>query len=284
MSPGGAGSEAAPTALAIRRASLPMYDLPELRDAHAALWHAVAGHMDWAGLGGVPGLLTFDGEPADLWQAPDLLLSQTCGLPLVTRLGGMVRVVATPRYRAPGCSGSRHRGFIVVGSDSPVQRLVELRGSRCVINGWDSNTGMNMLRAAVAPLARDGRFFGSVSVSGSHLASLNRVADGGADVAAVDCVTFAHLSRHRAALVEGVRVLAVTAAAPCLPLVTAAGTDDDTLAALRAALQAAAASPGLSAVRADLLLDGFDFLPDRAYRVVTGLAAQAAAVGYPDLA
>ncbi|WP_192499003.1 phosphate/phosphite/phosphonate ABC transporter substrate-binding protein [Skermanella pratensis] len=261
-----------------------MYDLPELRDAHIALWSAVARHMDEAGLDGVPGLLTFDGAPADLWQAPDLFLSQTCGLPLVTSLGGMVRVVATPRYRAPGCSGSRHRGFIVVGADSPVQRLVELRGSRCIINGWDSNTGMNMLRAAVAPLARDGRFFGSVSVSGSHLASLHRVADGGADVAAVDCVTFAHLSRHRASLVEGVRVLAVTAATPCLPLVTAAGTDDGTLAALRAALQAAATSPGLSAARADLLLDGFDLLPDRAYRVVTGLAAQAAAVGYPELA
>jgi ABC-type phosphate/phosphonate transport system substrate-binding protein len=267
-----------------RRASLPMYDFPELRDAHALLWSALAVRLADAGLDGVPDLLTFDAEPADLWRAPDLLLSQTCGFPLVTTLGGMVKVVATPRYRAPGCNGSRHRGFIVVAADSGVQRLVELRGSRCVINGWDSNTGMNMLRAAVAPLAREGRFFGSVAVSGSHVASLRSVAEGTADVAAIDCVTFAHLSRHRADLAEGVHVLAVTAATPCLPLVTGITTDDDTIAVLRAALQAVAVSPDLAPIRADLLLDGFDLLPDRAYKVVSGLASQAATVGYPDLA
>ena len=128
-----------------------MYDFPELRPAHAALWNAIAENLAKAGLDDVPDLLTFDGEPAALWQAPDLLLSQTCGLPLVTSLGNTVKVIATPRYRAPGCSGSRHRGFIVVPATSTVQRLVELRNSRCVINAWDSNTGMNMLRAAVAP-------------------------------------------------------------------------------------------------------------------------------------
>jgi ABC-type phosphate/phosphonate transport system substrate-binding protein len=273
-----------PASAVRRRASLPMYDLPELRPAHTILWSAIAEHLAKAGLDGIPDLLTFDGEPADLWQAPDLLLSQTCGLPLVTSLGNTVKVVATPRYRAPGCSGSRHRGFIVVPATSTVQRLVELRGSRCVINGWDSNTGMNMLRAAVAPLSRDGRFFGSVTVSGSHLASLQAVTDGAADVAAIDCVTYAHLSRHRPELAASARVLAVTAATPCLPLVTAASTDDDTLAALRAALQAAASSPELAEVRADLLLEGFETLPERAYRVVSGLANQAAAAGYPELA
>lgn len=274
----------APASKVRRRASLPMYDLPELRPAHAALWSAIAENLAQAGLDGVPDLLTFDGEPADLWQAPDLLLSQTCGLPLVTSLGNTVKVVATPRYSAPGCSGSRHRGFIVVSASSNAQRLVELRNSRCVINGWDSNTGMNMLRAAVAPLSRDSRFFGSVTVSGSHLASLQAIADGTADIAAIDCITYAHLSRHRPELAGSTRVLAVTAATPCLPLVTAASTDDDTVAALRTALQAAASAPELAEARADLLLEGFETLPDRAYRAVSGLANQAVAAGYPALA
>lgn len=74
-------------------------------------------------------------------------------------------------------------------------------------------------------------------------------------------------------------MLAVTAATPCLPLVTAASTDDDTLAALRTALQAVATAPELAEARADLLLEGFETLPDRAYRVISGLANQAVAAG-----
>ena len=78
-----------------------MYDFPELRPAHAALWNAIAENLGKAGLDGIPDLLTFDGEPAALWQAPDLLLSQTCGLPLVTSLGNTVKVVATPQIPRP---------------------------------------------------------------------------------------------------------------------------------------------------------------------------------------
>jgi ABC-type phosphate/phosphonate transport system substrate-binding protein len=268
-----------------RPAGFPMYDFPELREAHAALGRSVARHLvERAGLDGVPDALTFEGHTLDHWRAPDLLLSQTCAYPLVTSLAGQVRVVATPRYRAPGCGGSRHRSFIVVPAKSQVHRLVELRGSRCVINSRDSNTGMNMLRVAVAPLARAGRFFGSVEETGSHVASLETVGLGAADVAAIDCVTYAHAARFRPDLTAGVRVLAVTAASPCLPLVTSAATDDATLEALRAALRAAAADPALADARNELLLDGFELLPDRAYRVVAGLAAQAVAAGYPELA
>src|SRR4051812_15278934 len=144
-----------PASAVRRRASLPMYDFPELRPAHTALWNAIAENLAKSGLDGVPDLLTFDGEATAIWQAPDLLLSQTCGLPLVTSLGNTVKVVATPKYRAPGCSGSRHRGLIVVPAPSTAQRLVELRNNRCVINAWDRNTGMKMLPAAVTPLSRD---------------------------------------------------------------------------------------------------------------------------------
>src|SRR4051794_8532070 len=61
-----------PASAVPRRASLPMYDFPELRPAHAALWNAIAENLAKAGLDGIPDLLTFDGEPAALWQAPDL--------------------------------------------------------------------------------------------------------------------------------------------------------------------------------------------------------------------
>lgn len=42
---------------------------------------------------------------------------------------------------------------IVVRADHPAETLAELRGSRWVVNEAASNSGMNLLRAAVAPPA-----------------------------------------------------------------------------------------------------------------------------------
>jgi len=54
---------------------------------------------------------------------------------------------------------------------------------------------MNLLRAAVAPLAKGGAFFDSVTMSGSHWHSVQMVASGHADLTAVDCVSWAHFRR-----------------------------------------------------------------------------------------
>ena len=54
-----------------RLAGFPMYDFPELREAHAALWRSVARHLvERAGLDGVPDALTFEGHAPDQWPSP----------------------------------------------------------------------------------------------------------------------------------------------------------------------------------------------------------------------
>ena len=45
------------------------------------------------------------------------------------------------------------------------------------MNGFASNTGMNLLRAAIAPLAERKPFFRSIVISGSHLASIKAIVD-----------------------------------------------------------------------------------------------------------
>lgn len=267
-----------------RPAALPMYDLPELRAANDALWTALARHLRAAGVKGVPDSLS---QPEDLhafWRTPDLLLAQTCGYPLTTALTGTVRVVATPLYAAPGCDGAWHRSVIVVRRDDPAEGLADLRGRVAAINGRDSNTGMNLFRAALAPVAGGRPVFANVLETGAHAESLRAVAEGRADTAAIDCVTFAHLRRWRPVWADAVRVLADTPATPGLPLVTAAATDDRTLQALRDALAAAATDPALEEARATLFLTGFSLLPEGAYARVTELADAAARLGYADLA
>lgn len=267
-----------------RPAALPMYDLPELRPANDALWAALAWHLRAAAVEGVPDALARPDDLHAFWRTPDLLLAQTCGYPLTTALNGVVRVVATPLYAAPGCEGAWHRSVIVVRRDDPAAGLADLRGRVAAINGRDSNTGMNLFRAALAPVAGGHPVFVHVLETGAHAESLRAVAEGWADTAAIDCVTFAQLRRWRPAWADAVRVLADTPATPGLPLVTAAATDDATVGALRDALAAAATDPALEEARATLFLAGFTLLAEEAYARVTELADEAARLGYAELA
>ncbi|MFD2263871.1 phosphate/phosphite/phosphonate ABC transporter substrate-binding protein [Lacibacterium aquatile] len=263
-------------------AGLPMYDFPEVRLLTDGLWSAIQAHLKAAGIE-APANLT---RPADLmgfWRSPDLLLGQTCGYPLTRHLTDAVQVVATPHYTAPGCVGAWHCSVIVVAADSPVKSLADLRGKTAVINERGSNTGMNLLRASIAPYAEGRPFFGAVIESGGHAKSMEDVGEGRADVASLDCVTFAMMQRYRPEKAARVRVLAETPSTPALPLVTAARTPHGTVDALRAALMAAAADPELAVLREALFIDKFEVLPVEAYKRVVALEQGAEAAGYPVL-
>ncbi len=255
-----------------RLAALPMYDEAEYAAANDALWARIAAALD------APERLTRGMALPALWTDARLRLAQTCGWPFATTLAGRVSLLATPIYDLPGCDGATHCAFVVVREADPAADLAGLRGRRLALNGWDSNTGMNLLRALVAPLAEGGRFFGAIIETGAHRASLGAVADGRADVASVDCVTFGLLRRHAPAAVAGLRVLAETPRSPALPFITRAAAEPGAeIETLRAALSAALPAPQLG-------LAGVAILTPAAYAVLPDMAAQAARRGYKALA
>ncbi len=238
-----------------------MYDLPELAAATDALWSAIVRRLADLGVAPIPLRRTVPTDARALmgvWRDPSLLLGQTCGYPLVTALRDHVRVVARPVYRAPGCDGARHRALLVVRGDDPVATLAACRGRIAAVNSVDSNTGARLFRRAVAPCPERTPFFGRTLLTGAHEASLGAVRDGRADIASIDCVTWALLARVRPDVIAGLRVLAVTASTPSLPMITALATPAETLSRLRAALAAVAHDPGLQPVRDALLLDRFE--------------------------
>jgi len=265
-------------------AALPMYDFPELRGDTDALWERLAKSLRAAGIDGVPAALSRDRDHIETWRDPNLLLAQACEYPLAAGLAGAMQLVATPVYKAEGCSGPLYRSAIVVWRYEPARTLADMRGRRCAVNEHSSNSGMNLLRAAVAPLAGNGGFFETVTVSGSHRHSLEMIAGGEADLAAVDCVSWAHLQRIAPQLTEALRVLAWTDASPSLPFITAAGTDSPTVQALRLALAEALNDPALGPARERLFLSGFDFSPDESFARVRELAARAAVLRYCEIA
>ena len=264
-------------------ASLPMYDLPELQAANDALWEGLRVRLAASGTPAPPSL---DRElPLDvLWRHPRLLLAQTCGYPLGKSLQSVVRLIATPRYAAQGCDGPFHRSVVIVRAGDKAQSLLDTRGQRCAINARDSNTGMNLLRAEIAPLAKGRPFFNEILITGAHVGSAQALAEGAADVAAIDCVTWAHLRRHRQDLTKGLRVLAWTSRTPGLPLIAADGLPQTAYRALGAALEDAMADPALREARRTLLLDGVNILPLTHYRAAGYLEDLAIRQGYPVLA
>ena len=254
-------------------ASLGMYDFPWLHAENDALWAVLRRRLGSQ----APVALDRARELRTIWRDPDLLLGQTCGYPLMTELARTVRVVGTPVYGFAGCDGPRHRSFIVVRADDPATDLADLRGRTAAINGWDSNSGMNLLRAAVAPLATGGCFFSEVIVTGAHLQSLAAVRGRAADAASIDCVTYGLAARYCPDLLAGTRVIAPTQAILGLPLITAKGTSDVLLDALRDGFDRILPWAGLgilSLARTSVL----DYAP------ILALERQAVGLGYPRLA
>lgn len=107
--------------------------------------------------------------------------------------------------------------------------LRSLAGARLAINAPDSYSGCVSIRNAVAlalpttALSSDSTrnifFHPDVVTTGSHRASVAAVASGAADVASIDCTTWAILARHCSAEVAACEVIGATAAAPAPPFV-----------------------------------------------------------------
>ncbi|MEO7938401.1 MAG: PhnD/SsuA/transferrin family substrate-binding protein [Burkholderiaceae bacterium] len=220
------------------RLALPMYAItPALGAAWEDVLRAVIAGLRQRGFTGDMQLAAPTGDLMAWWRAPDMLLSQTCGYPLVTQLQSDVQVLGVLEFDLPGCSGGEYRSMILVPA-SGARSLAALRGAVAVINQWDSHSGMNALRHTMAPLAQQGRFFSQILVSGSHMESIAMLQRGEADVAAVDCVTFGLAERAAPDRVAGVRVLQTTAPAPGLPLITARALRGDPCQVLREVLLA----------------------------------------------
>ena len=268
-------------------ASLPMYNVSP---QHAALWRSLlsdcvtifARSFD---PGDVAIVNAPDGELMPHWRRKDLLLSQTCGFPYrMLGLADEVHLIATPIFDAPGCEGPRYRSVLAVSAQAwerGAKTLEACRGLRAACNGADSHSGMNAFRHAVAPLARDGRFFASVLWTGSHAATLRALASGAADVGAIDCVTFALLHDSQPEQFDGVKNIGMTASAPGLPLIASRRLGEDQADVLRDALDAALAADPERARK--LRLRGLARLTGEAYAEIEAFANAAARQGYTEL-
>ena len=264
-------------------ASLPMYDFPDVRKATDAWWAGLARHLSKACIPDVPPSLLRRDDLIDQWKDPALLLSQTCGYLMTHQLRADVQPVATPHYTTPGCVGPSYASVILTRDGHPGRKIADFRGSVAVYSRAYSHAGYNAFRGLVAPLAGREAFFAKVIASGSHLDSIATVARGAGDLATVDCVIHAFVTRWRPELLAGTRVLGFTPRAPAAPYIAPIGASADRITRLRSALDAAVHDPELAACRDDLMIGGFSHLDFAGYATIGTVETEAIACGYPEL-
>jgi ABC-type phosphate/phosphonate transport system substrate-binding protein len=242
-------------------ASLPMYDITEIRSATDGFWAAIAASLS------VDVALTRDSDWAAPWTSSDLLFSQTCGYPFTHRFAGQLTYLATPHYSADGCEGANYRSIIFARSLQPLEAF---RHRTAAINTPDSMSGMLALKLVFETLG-DLPFFSRTIETGSHVASLNAVSNHHADVCAIDCVTVALLRKHRPKVFENLVEIARSPSVPGLPYVTRA----ENLTELRKSIHAAAQTEHARA----LLINEVSVLPANAYQQILILEASLKTAG-----
>ena len=198
--------------------TLPMYDWPEVEAATNRFYRHLKQAFDDAGFN-PPDELKRDGDLLETWKSPYLLLGQTCGMPFCTQLKGKVTLVGTPAY-AINCDAGFYNSAIVVHKDAPFWALCDLKDKIFAYNSEHSQSGYAALMSELMLQPTPFNPLLNSIISGGHRQSIKAVADGNADFAAIDSVTWELALRHEPNAVD-LRVLGVTKQTPGLPYITA---------------------------------------------------------------
>ena len=195
----------------------------------------------------------------EFWLSPALLFGQTCWGPMELGLSKQVQVVGQPSYDAyEGGQGELYSSALVMRTgEGPQLRspadgkallpLDLMRGKRFTFNSLDSMSGVIALTRDLQAAGESLDIFSSRSESGGHRGSIVAVAEGRADIAAIDCESWALAQRFEPAA-HKVAVVGWTARRKGLPYITARTTPDKTLKALREALAGLAEQPRIQRV------------------------------------
>jgi len=241
-------------------ASLGMYDFGAAMAANDRLWAGVRVRLRDAGVDAPEALTRGESAYWPAWEAPDLVLSQTCGYPFRTRLHDRVSYIGTPDFGVEGCPAAYYRSVFVVRADDPRAALTEFDGAAFAYNEALSQSGWAAPQTHAALL---GLCLPPVVQTGGHRHSVLAVAEGRADIAALDAVTWA-LLQGEDEVVDRLRVIDRTTPTPGLPYIAALGVDADVVHDAMAEAIAALAPQD----RATLRLNGIVRIPTSAYLAV----------------
>ena len=192
-------------------ASFPMYMRDETRDA----CHHLYANFRAAFKRGSQ-RLTETHKPEGHWIDPNLLISQTCGLPYRTKFVGSVRLVGSPDHRLDGCPPGYYRSVIVARADDHRDALAQMEDATFAFNARDSQSGWAAFWTEAQAIGVTVR---PQVESGAHIASATAVAEGRADLASLDAVSWSMMQEWDD-WTQDLKVIGQTRPTPALPFIT----------------------------------------------------------------
>lgn len=209
-------------------AALPMYDFPYLRKQTDRFWRHVAAELKKCDIT-APEVLNREDDTWTIWRSPALIFSHTCGYPLENQLNNSVTLIGTPDYGVIPNKPGWYNSVVLIRKDDPRDSLAAFVGATLAYSDKSSQSGCHSLMYTMLREIGEKRLFESCLRSGSHAASIAAVADGHADLTAVDAVTWSHLQRILSHSRE-LRVLMKTVPTPGLPFIAANSCNGNLLA------------------------------------------------------
>ena len=199
-----------------------MYDRAETAGANDRFWALVAAGLHARGLDAPDALTRGDAAYWAAWRDPSLVLSQTCGFPYRAKLHDQVALVATPDYGIEDCPAGYYASVFVARADD-ARTLPEFRTARFAYNEGLSQSGWAAPQNHAATM---GFQFPPGLETGAHRLSALAVAEGRADLAAIDALTWRMIQRWEP-MAAKLREVARTAPTPGLPFIAAKGADTE---------------------------------------------------------
>ncbi len=165
------------------------------------------------------------GERDEIIRAGEADLVWACGLLTVDLIeaGVDLDIVAAPMFQ--GESGATYRSVIVVRADDPARKVSDTFGRRVAINEHESWSGYHGFGRWLAGQGSTIEEYPTEVLTGSHRNSALAIAEGVADVAAIDHTVWDHLVRTEPA-VERLRLLTTTSDWPAPPFSVRRGDPD----------------------------------------------------------
>ncbi|MGI9371383.1 MAG: phosphate/phosphite/phosphonate ABC transporter substrate-binding protein [Hyphomicrobiales bacterium] len=203
-------------------ANLMMYQRPELVDAHKRYWALIREQLAHIGIKS-PENLSQDAEEFMVWEHPQLVLSQTCGMPYRLWLHEKVQLVGTPDFAIEGCPPGYYRSPFMVRVGVERTKPEQFADAVFAYNQTFSQSGF---AAPYNHLKPKGDWFENLLHTGAHLESARAVAEGRADICALDAVSWRLMEKYEP-FAQGLRILEWTQPTPGLPYITAPGNDAD---------------------------------------------------------
>lgn len=241
-------------------ASLGMYDRPQAMAANDRYWALIRDGLRARGVAAPEALTRGEDAYWPAWTAPELVFSQTCGLPFRSTLYEQVTLIGSPDYGLPGCPPGHYNSVFVARKSDPRKSVAEFDGASFAFNEYVSQSGWAGPRNHAAAI---GITLVETLESGAHFDSARAVVNGLVDIAAIDCHTWSMLTRWEPWSAE-LKELETIAPTPATPYITAKGADADLFFdVVQAAIEALVPED-----RATLRLKGIVRVPASAYLAV----------------